>query len=79
MNKSNIAILVGIIIVAAYMLNLNKKEEMKVEQKNEKGEIKEEQKEEKKNGGWWSNVINCKANGDNNLYCKPKEKWIFPY
>jgi len=77
MNKSNIAILVGIIIVAAYMLNLNKKEEMKVEQKNENKEVKKEEK--KKQGGWWNNVINCKANGDNNLYCKPKEKWIFPY
>jgi len=77
MNKSNIAILVGIIIVAAYMLNLNKKEEMKVEQKNENKEVQKEEK--KKQGGWWNNVINCKANGDNNLYCKPKEKWIFPY
>jgi hypothetical protein len=79
MNKSNIAILVGIIIVAAYMLNLNKKEEMKVEQKDGK-EIKEEKGEKKKEeGGWWNNVINCEKNGDNNLYCKPKEKWIFPY
>lgn len=76
MNKSNIAILVGIIIIAAYMLNLNKKEEMKVEQKDGK-ELKEEKKKEE--GGWWNNVINCKKNGDNNLYCKPKEKWIFPY
>jgi len=78
MNKSNIAILVGIIIVAAYMLNMNQREKMEVEQKDGK-EIKEENKKENKEGGWWSNVINCKKNGDNNLYCKPKEKWIFPY
>jgi len=77
MKKSDIAILVGIIIVASYILNLNKKEEMKVEQKNENKEVKEVK--ENKQGGWWNNVINCKANGDNNLYCKPKEKWIFPY
>jgi hypothetical protein len=76
MNKSNIAILVGVIIVAVYILNMNKKEQMEVEQKDGK-EIKEIK--DKEEGGWWSNVINCKKNGDNNLYCKPKEKWIFPY
>lgn len=29
--------------------------------------------------GWYGDVINCKNNGDNGLYCKPKDKWIFPY
>ena len=78
MNKSNIGILVGIIILVGFLLNLNAKEEMKVEQKDGK-ELKEEGEKKKEEGGWWNNVINCKKNADNNLYCKPKEKWIFPY
>lgn len=29
--------------------------------------------------GWWADVINCEGLGNNNLYCKPKESWIWPY
>lgn len=29
--------------------------------------------------GWWADVVNCRKNGDLEIYCKPKEKWIFPY
>jgi hypothetical protein len=78
MNKSNIAILVGIIIIVSYMLKACQQENMKpIDEKQQEGEIKEEKK--KTEGGWWDNVTNCKLNGDNSLYCKPKEKWIFPY
>jgi hypothetical protein len=34
-------------------------------------------KDQKK--GWWNDVINCKNNGDMGIYCKPIDKWIFPY
>ena len=37
----------------------------------------EQDKEDNK--GWWSNVINCKKNGDLKIYCKPKDSWIWPY
>ena len=33
----------------------------------------------KQNNGWWNNVINCKDNGSNSIYCKDKKEWIFPY
>lgn len=29
--------------------------------------------------GWWADTINCEQNSAHNLYCKPKEKWIWPY
>ena len=29
--------------------------------------------------GWYGDVINCKKNGSLNIYCKPKNKWIWPY
>jgi len=29
--------------------------------------------------GWWADVVNCKKNGDLEIYCKPTEKWIWPY
>jgi hypothetical protein len=29
--------------------------------------------------GWWSDVINCSQSGEVDLYCKPKEDWIWPY
>ena len=29
--------------------------------------------------GWWSNVINCTKTGDLEIYCKPKDSWIWPY
>ena len=29
--------------------------------------------------GWWADVVNCEQNSSNNLYCKPKNKWIWPY
>ena len=29
--------------------------------------------------GWYGDVINCKENGSVDIYCKPKDKWIFPY
>ena len=29
--------------------------------------------------GWWSDVVKCKSNGSNQLYCKKEDKWLFPY
>lgn len=29
--------------------------------------------------GWWGDVIHCRKNGDLEIYCKPTEKWIWPY
>ena len=29
--------------------------------------------------GWWNDVINCQNTGDMSMYCKPKDKWVFPY
>jgi len=29
--------------------------------------------------GWWEDTINCEQSGKNDIYCKPKEEWIFPY
>jgi len=29
--------------------------------------------------GWWADTINCQQNSANNLYCKPKKTWIWPY
>ncbi len=29
--------------------------------------------------GWWANVINCEDNGSLGIYCKPRNKWIWPY
>jgi len=29
--------------------------------------------------GWFGDVINCKNNGDLEIYCRPKDKWIWPY
>jgi hypothetical protein len=29
--------------------------------------------------GWYGDVINCKETGSLEIYCKPKEQWIFPY
>ena len=29
--------------------------------------------------GWYGDVINCKNTGDLKIYCKDKDKWIFPY
>ena len=29
--------------------------------------------------GWWQDVINCQQTGSIDLYCKPKDKWIWPY
>ena len=29
--------------------------------------------------GWYGDVINCKNTGSLEIYCKPKEKWIWPY
>ena len=31
------------------------------------------------NSGWWSDTINCSKNSSPNIYCKPKDKWIWPY
>lgn len=76
MNKLNIGICVLAIIAICYILESKKEKYEPVEQKDEYKEIKEEEKKE--GGGWWDNVINCKKNGDN-YYCKPKEKWIFPF
>ena len=28
--------------------------------------------------GWWADAINCEQNA-NHLYCKSKDKWIWPY
>lgn len=28
--------------------------------------------------GWWADTINCEQNVSN-FYCKPKQKWIWPY
>jgi len=33
----------------------------------------------KQGSGWWNNVINCEANGSNDIYCKKQEDWVFPY
>ena len=77
LDKALIAICVVAIIAVCYVLDSKKEKYEPVEQKDEYKEIKEEEKKEE--GGWWDNVINCKKNGDNNFFCKPKEKWIFPY
>ena len=78
MNYINIAILVSIIVVVSYILKSFQRENMKpLEEQVKEVEIKEEEK--KTEGGWWDNVTSCKLNGDNSLFCKPKEKWIFPY
>lgn len=29
--------------------------------------------------GWWDDVINCQNTGQINIYCKPKNQWIWPY
>ena len=29
--------------------------------------------------GWWGDVINCTDTGNLEIYCKPKDTWIFPY
>jgi len=29
--------------------------------------------------GWWEDTINCEQSGKNDIYCKPKESWVFPY
>ena len=29
--------------------------------------------------GWWTDTINCEKNSAPNIYCKPKNKWIWPY
>ncbi len=29
--------------------------------------------------GWWQDAINCEQTGATHLYCKPKEKWVWPY
>ena len=31
------------------------------------------------NSGWWTDTINCSKNGSTNIYCKPKNQWIWPY
>jgi flagellar biosynthesis/type III secretory pathway M-ring protein FliF/YscJ len=36
-------------------------------------------KDKGKKKGWWNDVINCQNTGDMSMYCKPKDKWIFPY
>ena len=32
-----------------------------------------------KSQGWWQDVIECSNNSNYNLYCKPKNEWIWPY
>lgn len=29
--------------------------------------------------GWWIDTINCTERLTPTIYCKPKEKWIWPY
>ena len=29
--------------------------------------------------GWWSDATKCQKTGNLHIYCKPEEKWIFPY
>lgn len=29
--------------------------------------------------GWWADTIDCENSAQHSLYCKPKEKWCFPY
>lgn len=29
--------------------------------------------------GWWEDTLNCENMSSNSLYCKPREKWCFPY
>ncbi len=33
----------------------------------------------KKSQGWWQDTRNCEQSGDSKIYCKPKERWIWPY
>ena len=57
-----------------------------VNKTNEYGEIDlgpnnalEEQQKLIENTGWWSDTINCSKNSSPNIYCKPMDKWIWPY
>jgi hypothetical protein len=82
MNKIIIAILFCIIIIVSYLLkslNSYSKDNMEVSNEEKSNEDKIIESEVITENGWWDNVINCKLNGDNSLFCKGKEKWIFPY
>lgn len=74
-----IMIVVLILVVLIYMSYKKNKKENKEENKEEDKKESFTDAEFKNSAGWWNNVINCEANGDNQLYCKPKDKWVFPY
>jgi hypothetical protein len=81
---TGISIGLGILFVIFIIFKIIDVMYIKKKEDKKEGMEGKKQEEEIDNGksepvGWWQNIIDCKKNGNNDLYCKPKNQWVFPY